>query len=150
MALGKTLACVALTLASSSAFAADCAVEITGSDQMQYNTKAISVPKECKQFTVTLSHAGKLPNNVMGHNWVLSKAEDMQGVVSDAMAAGAAKHYMKENDARVIAATKMLGGGEKDSVTLDTAKLAAGAKYKFYCTFPGHSAMMNGELTLAQ
>lgn len=149
MVLAKHAALIALTLLASPAFADECAVEISSNDQMQYNTKAIQVPKSCKTFSVTLAHAGKLPVNVMGHNWVLSSTADMQGVIADAMAAGAAKGYFKDGDTRVIAHTKMLGGGEKGTATFDVAKLAAGQKYSFYCTFPGHSALMKGELTLA-
>ena len=55
---------------------------------------------------------------------------------------------MKAGDARVIAATKLLGGGESDSVTFDVAKLKAGEAFSFFCTFPGHSALMKGTLQL--
>jgi azurin len=48
----------------------------------------------------------------------------------------------------VIATTKLLGGGESDSVTVDVAKLKAGDAYTFFCSFPGHSALMKGTLQL--
>ena len=54
---------------------------------------------------------------------------------------------MKADDARVVAHTKLVGGGEEASLTLDPAKLAGG-EYKFACTFPGHGALMNGKVTL--
>ncbi|MNF19483.1 Azurin [compost metagenome] len=55
---------------------------------------------------------------------------------------------MKPGDARVIAHTKVIGGGEKDSVTFDVSKLAAGTAYTYFCSFPGHFAMMKGSLKL--
>ncbi|NOJ99709.1 azurin, partial [Corallococcus coralloides] len=72
---------------------------------MQFNKSAISVPQSCKQFTVKLKHAGKLPKTAMGHNWVLAKTADMQGASADGMAAGAEKNYVKDGDKRVIAHT---------------------------------------------
>ncbi|MFX5012842.1 azurin, partial [Acinetobacter baumannii] len=82
------------------------------------------------------------------HNWVLSTAADMQGVVTDGMASGLDKDYLKPDDSRVIAHTKLIGSGEKDSVTFDVSKLKEGEQYMFFCTFPGHSALMKGTLTL--
>ena len=66
----------------------------------------------------------------------------------DGMAAGLDKNYVKDGDTRVIAHTKIIGSGEKDSVTFDVSKLKEGEQYMFFCTFPGHSALMKGTLTL--
>ena len=44
--------------------------------------------------------------------------------------------------------TKVIGGGESDSVTFDVSKLAAGQDYTYFCSFPGHFAMMKGTLKL--
>ncbi|MDA8453444.1 azurin [Acidovorax sp. GBBC 3334] len=146
----KALA-LALALGSgASAWAADCAVEIEGNDAMQFNKAAISVPQSCKQFTVKLKHVGKLPKTAMGHNWVLSKAADQQPVVTDGIAAGAAKDYVAAGDKRVLAHTKLLGGGESDAVTFSTSALKAGETYAYFCSFPGHAALMKGTLTLVK
>ncbi|MOA66788.1 Azurin [compost metagenome] len=64
------------------------------------------------------------------------------------MSAGIDKDYLKDGDARVIAHTKVIGAGENDSVTFDVSKLAAGEKYGFFCSFPGHISMMKGTVTL--
>lgn len=144
----KAVALSMLALASGQALAAQCSVDVDSTDQMTFNTKAIEISKSCKTFTVNLSHSGSLPKNVMGHNWVLSKKSDMAGVSSDGMAAGVDKNYLKPDDARIIAHTKLIGAGEKDSVTFDVAKLTAGEAYEFFCSFPGHSSLMKGEVTL--
>jgi azurin len=44
----------------------------------------------------------------------------------------------------VIAATKVIGGGESTTITIDMAKLAPGGDYTFFCSYPGHSPMMRG------
>ncbi|MCY1552809.1 Azurin [compost metagenome] len=64
------------------------------------------------------------------------------------MTAGLDKDYLKADDARIIAHTKMIGGGESDSVTFEVSKLAAGESYEFFCSFPGHVSMMKGTLAL--
>ncbi len=146
----KALALVLALGAGASAHAADCSVEIEGNDAMQFNKNAITVPQSCKQFTVKLKHAGKLPKTAMGHNWVLAKAADQQAVVADGIAAGAAKDYVAAGDKRVLAHTKLLGGGEADAVTFSTATLKAGESYAYFCSFPGHAALMKGTLTVAK
>ncbi|MBM7061254.1 azurin [Pseudomonas sp. UL073] len=138
----------ALALASVQAHAADCAVTVNSTDQMSFDTQDIKISKSCKTFTVTLTHDGKLAKEVMGHNWVLTKAADMQPVATDGMSAGIEKSYLKADDARVIAHTKIIGAGEKDSVDVDVSKLSAEEKYMFFCSFPGHIAMMKGTVTL--
>ncbi|MNR76244.1 Azurin precursor [compost metagenome] len=135
---------------SSQVMAADCSVEISSNDAMQFDKTSIAVPQSCKQFTVTLKHSGKLANKVMGHNWVLSKSADMQAVVSDGMAAGLDKNYVKAGDARVIAHTKVIGGGGSDTVSFAPAKLKAGESYAYFCSFPGHSGLMKGTLQLVK
>lgn len=137
----KLVAVSLLTLASSQLMAAECKVDVDSTDQMSFNTKEITIDKSCKTFTVNLTHSGSLPKNVMGHNWVLSKTADMAGIATDGMAAGIDKSYLKEGDTRVIAHTKIIGAGEKDSVTFDVSKLTAGESYQFFCSFPGHNSI---------
>ncbi|AMB81313.1 MAG: azurin [Pseudomonadales bacterium] len=144
----KVLAVSLLTLASGHLLAAECAVTVDSTDQMSYNTKEIVIDKSCKTFTVNLTHSGSLPKNVMGHNWVLSKTADMAGVATDGMAAGLDKNYLKDGDTRIIAHTKIIGAGEKDSVTFDVSKLNPAESYEFFCTFPGHNSMMKGAVVL--
>lgn len=144
----KLVAVSLLTLASGQLLAAECKVTVDSTDQMSFNTKAIEIDKSCKQFTVELTHSGNLPKNVMGHNWVLTSAANMQPVATDGMAAGIDKDYLKPSDDRIIAHTKIIGAGEKDSVTFDVSKLTAGTDYMFFCSFPGHISMMKGTLTV--
>ena len=134
----------AATTGSKPAVVADCATTIEGNDAMQYNADSITIPASCSQFTVNLKHVGKLAVNVMGHNFVVAKEADMAGINADGMAV--APEHLKDGDARVVAHIKMIGGGESASVTFDVAKLKDGGPYKFFCSFPGHFALMQGSL----
>lgn len=132
------------------AMAADCSATVESNDAMQFTTKSLEVPAACKEFKVTLKHVGQLPKTVMGHNLVVGKTADVSGINTDGMKAGADANYVKAGDARVIAASKLIGGGESTTVTIPVAKLKAGEAYTFFCSFPGHAALMKGSLTLAK
>jgi azurin len=142
----RSLALCSILGLAGNAFAADkvCKLEITGTDQMQFDKKELVVAADCTQVELTLHHSGKLPAQAMGHNWVLAKSADMSGVVSDGISAPLASDHIKAGDARVIAHTKIVGGGQTTSVTFATSALTKGGAYSFFCTFPGHSALMKG------
>jgi azurin len=144
----KLVAISILTLASGHLLAAECSVDVDSTDQMTFTTKAIEIDKSCKQFTVNLKHSGSLPKAVMGHNLVISKYDDMSQIATDGMSVGIDKSYLKDGDARVIAHTKVIGGGETDSVTFDVSKLDPAEKYGFFCSFPGHIGMMKGTVAV--
>lgn len=147
----KTLMTLALLAAggiAAPAMAADCAVTVEGNDQMQFNVKSIEVPKACKNYTVTLKHVGKMPKSAMGHNLVLTTTADATAAAADGMKAGAAADYVKAGDTRVLAHSKVIGGGESTDMVIDVTKLKAGTDYTYFCSFPGHSFIMKGALKL--
>lgn len=146
--LRKILFAAVLMLGAPAAMAATCSVDIEGNDMMKYNVANIDVSKACKDFTVNLKHTGKLAKNVMGHNVVIAKTSDMKGIDTDGIKAGLAADYVKPDDARIVAHSKVVGGGESTSVTFPVAKLAGDDPYSFFCSFPGHSALMKGTITL--
>lgn len=144
----KLAVAAVLTALAVPVFADDCAVTIEGTDQMTYNLSQIDVKKNCEQFTVNLKHVGVLPIVSMGHNWVLSKTTDYQAIAQEGMALGLEKNYVDDADQRVLAHTKVVGGGEETSVTFDVSKLQEDQEYTYFCSFPGHYALMNGTLKL--
>jgi len=115
---------------------------------MQFNVGAIVVPSSRSELTITLNHVGKLPVAAMGHNVVISGQADMQAVNADGIAAGAAAGFVKAGDARVVAASDMVGGGQSTSVTFPVARLKDGGPYMFFCSFPGHAALMKGAISV--
>ena len=131
------------------AHADPCKLEISGNDQMQYDRQELVVPATCKEITVTLHHSGKLPKEAMGHNWVLVNAADLAAVADAGMGAGLANNYFAAGDKRVLAYTKVIGGGESTSVTFHTSMLKQGGDYRYLCTFPGHYSLMHGSFKLS-
>ncbi len=122
-----------------------CRLQITANDLMQYNKKVLTAGPGCTQIEVTLTDIGKLPAAAMGHDWVLVKSEDLASVANDGLSAGLANNYQKPGDPRIIAATKIVGGGQSTTVTFPASKLKPGGSYMYLCTFPGHNALMKGE-----
>jgi azurin len=130
------------------AVVADCATEIEGTDAMQYNVGSIVVPASCTEFKITLKHVGQSPVTAMGHNVVIAKAADMQGIDADGIAAGAAAAYVKPGDTRVIAHTGLVGGGQSTSVSFPVSSIQGDGPYAFFCSFPGHSAVRKGTISV--
>ncbi len=125
-----------------------CETVLEGNDAMQFNVSSITVPASCAEFKIVLNHTGKLPIAAMGHNVVITAMSDMKAVAADGMGAGAAADYVKPGDARVIAHSKVIGGGESTSVSFPVSKLQGSGPYEFFCSFPGHSAIMKGTIAV--
>ena len=123
-----------------------CKLAITGTDLMQYDKKELDVAGDCTSVELTLTHGGKLPKEAMGHNWVLVNAPDLNAVANAGMAAGVANNYITPGDKKVLASTKIVGGGETATVTFPTSLLKKGGSYMYLCTFPGHNSAMRGVL----
>ncbi|MGL5031924.1 MAG: azurin [Aeromonas sp.] len=141
--MNKVMSLLLLSTLAAPAFANECALVIESNDAMQFNLKEMSIPATCKEATVTLKHTGKLPVTAMGHNWVLANTADYQALAITGISAGADKGYLPKDDVRVLAHTKLIGGGESSTVTFNTKGLA-GKDLTFFCSFPGHVAMMKG------
>jgi len=151
MKLTRTFLALALLGAAGMAQAAgNCTVSLKGDDAMKFDLKEATVSAGCATITIELTHTGKLPATAMGHNVVISKTPDMAGVARDGIKAGAAKSYVPDGDARVIAHTKIIGGGEKTKITFPGKALTVGGDYSFYCSFPGHSTLMKGKLVVTK
>lgn len=139
--LGAT---VVLSLMSPVAFAGECDISIEATASMAFSTKEITINKACKEVNLTLKNVGNMPKAAMGHNLVITKKADMQAVLTEGNAAGLSKNFVKDNDDRVIAHTAVLGGGESATIKFKTDKLNTKDAFAFFCSFPGHSAVMNG------
>ncbi|HZF27151.1 MAG TPA: azurin [Steroidobacteraceae bacterium] len=137
---------VALMLAADLAMAAKtCPLAIEGNDLMKYNLTEMKVAADCTDVEVTLKHVGKLAKATMGHNWVLAKTADYAAIANAGMGAGLDKDYLPPSDKRVIAHTKVVGGGESTAVKFPVSKLTKGGDYTFFCSFPGHYGLMRGK-----
>ena len=126
--------------------AASCEVTVEVKDSLAFSLKEITVDTSCKAFSLTLKHVGTMPASGMGHNWVLTRTEDFDGAVTDGQMSGADNNFIKPGDARVLAATKVVGGGEQTTISFDPAILEPGGDYTFFCSFPAHFVLMRGKL----
>jgi len=140
----RTLTLAALASFAQGAHAADCEATVDGTDMMTYSVQTLEASRTCQQFTLHLTHSGNMPKSVMGHNWVLAKASDAEAIDADGGSAGFDQGYLKPKDPRVIAHTRLIGGGETDSVTFSLAELKSDEAYEFFCSFPGHRTLMKG------
>jgi azurin len=130
--------------------APNCTLKLTGNDAMQYDLKTATVSASCPKITIELTHIGKMPAQAMGHNVVISQTADMNAITAAGTKAGAAAGYVPKGDAKVIASTSVVGGGASTKASFPGSKLKAGGDYTFFCSFPGHSALMKGKLVVTK
>jgi azurin len=140
----KLLYITAFILVSRLASADVCKLNISATDQMRFEQQTLQVESQCTEVEVTLHNAGKLPANIMGHNWVLAKTSDVASVANAGMGAGLANNYQKPGDKRIVAATAIIGGGDSTTVKFSVAQLETGASYTYFCSAPGHFSIMKG------
>ena len=107
---------------------------------MLFDRSVIKV-KSGESVTLTLNHTGRIAKEFMGHNFVLLKeTTDVDDFAQRAMLAKDSE-YIPEGD-ETYAYTRMIGGGENDTITFDAPEAGT---YIFLCTFPGHYQVMRGE-----
>ena len=125
---------VQATVAAPSKPSAGAALEISvAGDALKFNTGTLTVQPGA-EVVLTFSNV----STINQHNWVLVRAEDKSGVVTDGTVAGPANDWIKPDDPRVIAHTKLLDAGETGDVRFTAPE--PGTAYQFVCTFPGHDA----------
>ncbi len=98
-----------------------------------------------QSVTLTLNHTGRGNKMIMGHNFVLLK-KDIDVNEYALRAAGARDtEYIPDGGSELVY-TKMLGGGESDTITFDAPEPGT---YIFICSFPGHYQLMMGEFIVS-
>lgn len=117
-------------------------ITVTGNDMMKFNRSTITVDAGQK-VELTLKHIGKMSVEVMGHNLVVLKKGTDVAVFATSAIAAKDNGYIPEGTTDVLVHTKMIGGGESDTITF-TAPTEKG-EYDFICSFPGHFGMMKGK-----
>lgn len=125
----------------------DCTFTLHAGDAPSWDADNIDVPSACAKFTIKLEHTGQMPRWIMGHNVVVAKAGEVDAVERAGIGAGPYRNYVEPSDKRVVARSKLAGGGETVSTSFDTATLRNG-HFAYFCTFPGHGKGMRGTLTL--
>lgn len=118
-------------------------IELSGNDAMQFDKKEIRVPVG-EKVTLVFKHTGKMDKAVMGHNFVLlNKGVDMEAFAQKAATSTETDHIPADEVSNILAHTKMLGGGESDTIEFTVNEAG---EYDFLCSFPAHFALMQGKL----
>jgi len=122
-------------------------VELTGGDDMKFNTTSITA-KPGETLHIVLKNAGTIPKIAMAHNFVLlAAAANVDEFIKAAMGAQATDYIPADKKAQVLASTKLAGPGETVEVTFKAP--AKPGSYPYMCTFPGHfAAGMKGTLVV--
>jgi azurin len=115
---------------------------IEGDDAMQFNIHELRAKAEIP-ILIIFKHIGKASVKEMGHNLVIIKPGTNFNDFANRAAEDVTNHYIPKNDTSIVAHTKLLSGGEQDSIRFTINKKGI---YDYLCTFPAHSATMKGKL----
>jgi azurin len=122
-------------------------IEVQGNDQMKFSVTRIEAsPGE--ELQIKLVNVGTLPKEAMGHNLVvLHKSANPQAYANTAVTARADDYLPKSMQDQVIAATKMLGPKQTDTITFRVPDEPG--EYPYLCSFPAHyTAGMRGVIVV--
>jgi azurin len=137
-----------LMLAFNLVLADDCSIQIVGSDMMKYDLQEINISSKCVSFDIKLKHGGKLPVSAMGHNIGITEESNFMLVAQLInMENGIENGYLPTSD-KILFRSDMIGGGESTSLTVDPSKLDSTKSFIYFCSFPGHWAIMKGKINL--
>lgn len=110
---------------------------------LAYDTKSISA-KAGQKVKVTFNNTH--PTLPQPHNFVLGKLGTKDKMMTIAMSAITLvdKGYIPDSP-DILAHTKLLNPGQTESIEFT---LPAAGEYPYFCTFPGHVAIMNGVISV--
>lgn len=135
-----TLAFVGLISTAEAQKSTELVLEST--DAMQFTKKELKA-KAGQTVKLTLKHTGKLAKAAMGHNFVLlAQGTDVAAFGQKAAQARDTEYIPKSEESKIIAHTKLIGGGESTSIEFKAPKKGT---YTYICSFPGHYALMQGK-----
>jgi azurin len=133
------------TAVVSQAPATETALDVEATDQMKFSVTELKATAG-QPIKLTLKHTGKFPITAMGHNIVILKpGTDVDAFAAKALEAKDNQYIPKSEEGSIVAHTKLLGGGEQDTITFTIPEKGS---YTFICSFPGHYTMMKGTLVV--
>ncbi len=105
--------------------------------------KLVLRAKAGQKIRLELIHVGKASVSAMGHDFVLLKAGVDAAKFAQKAAVSASNGFIPPSEAEnVIAHTKMLGGGESDTIEFTVPDPGT---YTYLCSFPAHFTTMRGQ-----
>lgn len=121
-------------------------INLTGDDMMRFNLNEIRV-KAGETVRLTLTHVGELPENAMGHNFVLLQQGTDVVDFGQRAATASGNDYIPEGTEDVIVNTEMIGGGEETTIEFTAPEPGT---YDYLCSFPGHYVQMQGKFIVEE
>jgi azurin len=125
-------------------------LRIEAGDNMKFSLTRIEAAAG-ETLRVTIVNTGRAPKEAMGHNWVLLQSgTDLTAYANAAVRSPKTEYLPADLSASVLAHTKMLGGGARDTVVFTVpADAVSGSELPFLCTFPAHLQLgMKGVLVI--
>lgn len=111
-------------------------IVIKGTDDMKFDVTLIEA-KPGETLRITLETVSNMPAQVMAHNVAIVDLDvDMEEFVIASMSATDNEYIAPDYEDDVIAYTKMIGGGEVDTIEFTVPETTG--DYEYVCTFPGH------------
>ena len=115
----------------------------TGAEDFSYMQTALEAPAGA-EITLRLNNLTDAADEI-GHNWVLVWPGRGASVLANGITAGDDRDWLDVDDPGIIAATRLIEGGERDDITFRAPEVGV---YTFLCTFPEHfDGGMKGTLT---
>ncbi len=115
-----------------------------GAEEFKFVQTALQAPAGSR-IRVRLNNMTD-PGDEVGHNWVLVKPGQEKSVLDNGIKAGDNNDWLDVKDPGIVAATRLIEGGQRDSVTFNAPPPGT---YTFVCTFPEHyPGGMKGTLTI--
>ena len=119
-------------------------ITLNSNDKMQYDLSEIDVYEE-QTVVLTLNHTGTMPMASMGHNFVLLKNGTDLDKFEEKAGKAQKEGYIPTDKSDIIANTKLIGGGESDTITFMAPEKGT---YDYLCSFPGHYSVMKGKFNV--
>ncbi len=119
-------------------------ITLNSNDKMQYDLSEIDV-YEGQTVILTLNHTGTMPMASMGHNFVLLKKDTNLDKFEEKAGKAQKDGYIPTDKSDIIANTKLIGGGESDTITFMAPEKGT---YDYLCSFPGHYSVMKGKFNV--
>ena len=121
-----------LLLLSSLAEAENCLIALNAGDDMKFDRASVAVSSSCENIEVAWCTPASCRWRRWGTTSSSSRGDAVQAVATEGMKAGAGADYLPADDARVIAHTRLVGGGETAQASFAGNKLAKGGSYAFF------------------
>ena len=114
----------------------------TDGDLLAFKPSTLTCPSGA-HVRLTFFHTGKYIRQE--HDWVLTIPGAATVVAKAGLKAGESAGYLRPDDRRVLAATRLCSKGEQVSVEFIAP---APGNYPFMCSYPGHDMFMHGILVV--